>query len=135
MIALYDPADGKPGKYAIARGYKYRAMLLSRFPLQPLQVGVGDLFARQSRRLIQSSLVLLQLDHGQPQIGEVSGNNRSNDDVTHFSPHSLTRSCSKFSSELIPAPCSLPGAGFAGMTEHRASGSPWTCGFSTIRMR
>src|SRR5215831_10182487 len=86
MIALYDPADGKPGEYAIALGYKYRATLLSHFLPQPRQVGVGDLFARQSRRRIQSPLVLLQLDHRQSQIGQVSRHSRSNDDVTHFSP-------------------------------------------------
>jgi hypothetical protein len=27
MIALYYPADGKPGEYTIALGYKYRATL------------------------------------------------------------------------------------------------------------
>jgi hypothetical protein len=50
MITLHDPADGKPGEYAIALGYKYLAMLLSYFLLQPRQVGVGDLFTRQSGR-------------------------------------------------------------------------------------
>ena len=46
MIALYDPADGKPGEYAIAFAYKYRAMLLSHFSPQPRQIGVADLFTR-----------------------------------------------------------------------------------------
>ena len=52
MIPLYDPADGKPGEYAIVLGYKYRATLFTHFLLQPRQVGLGDLFARQSRRRI-----------------------------------------------------------------------------------
>jgi hypothetical protein len=30
--------------------------------------------------------MLLQLDHGQSQIGQVSRHSRSNDDVAHFSP-------------------------------------------------
>ena len=47
MIALYDPADGKPGEYAIALGYKYRATLRSHFLPQPRQVGVGDLFGNR----------------------------------------------------------------------------------------
>jgi hypothetical protein len=49
MIALYYPADGKPGEYTIALGYKYRATLLRRFLSQPGQIGIGDLFTRQSR--------------------------------------------------------------------------------------
>ena len=49
MIALTDPADGKSGEYTIALGYKYRATLLSHFLPQPRQVGVRDLFTRQSR--------------------------------------------------------------------------------------
>jgi hypothetical protein len=50
MTSRYDPADDKPGGYAIALGYKYRATLLSQFLPQPRQVGVGDLFTRQSCR-------------------------------------------------------------------------------------